>query len=283
MSKADMCFKDALYEITRYGDHDYAYNVRPKWEDGEKAHSFYITQVFNKCDYGYDGVPIQTVRKIAWKSALREILAIYQKRATTREEFESMGITWWESWFNEDGNLGTSYAYQLKKEIEFPEGKMNQVDRVIWLLKNRPMDRRIMTNMFNLEELKDMTLPPCAYSTIWSVRGKKLDMTLIQRSGDAIPAAGFGGINTIQYIFLLAMISRVTGYEIGTFSHYVNNLHIYDRHIEIANKISGAKEYPSPKLWINPDIKDFYDFTDEDIKLIDYKYDLDIKNIPIAV
>jgi len=283
MSKADLMFKENAIEILKYGSNDFDLNVRPRWEDGTPAHSIYITQVFNKHDYNIFGVPIQTVRKIAWKSALREILAIYQKRTTTREEFESMGIMWWNSFFNEQGNLGTSYSYQLKKEIDFPEGKMNQVDRVIWLLKNRPMDRRIMTNMFNLEELKDMALPPCAYSTLWSVRDDKLDLTLIQRSGDGLPAAFFGGINTVQYFFLQAMIAQVTGYEIGTFSHYVNNLHIYDRHVPIVDDLIATETYVAPKLWVNPEIKNFYDFTDEDIKLIDYKYEKVVNNIPIAV
>ena len=118
---------------------------------------------------------------------------------------------------------------------------------------------------------------------MWSIRGEYLDLMLIQRSGDTIPAAGFGGINTIQYYFLQAMVSQVTGYKIGKITHVVNNIHIYDRHIPIAGELLNAKEYESPKLWINPDIKDFYDFTVDDIKLIDYEYDLDIRNIPIAI
>ena len=161
---------------------------------------------------------------------------------------------------------------------------MTQFDRVLYLLKNRPMDRRMITNMFNLEELNDMTLPPCAFMTIWSVRGEYLDLMLIQRSGDSIPAAGFGGINTMQYYFLQAMVAQVTGYKIGKFTHVVNNLHIYSKHMEIAEKLRAELPCDNlPTLWINPDIDNFYDFTDKDIKLIDYEFKCNIKEIDIAI
>lgn len=286
MSRADDIFVGQMNEILTTGSTDEGYYVRPEWEDGTKAHSRYITQSFVSHDSDLFGVPIQTQRKIAWKSALREILALYVHNATTRQEFEDLGITWWDSWFDENDSLGTSYAYQLKKEIDFPIGKMRQFDRVLSLLKSNPMDRRIITNMLNLEEMKDMALPPCAYSTMWSVRRlgdvKYLDMTLIQRSGDA-PVAGFGGINTIQYYFLLAMVAHVSGYKIGNFTHYVNNLHIYEKHIPIIEKVIMEDTHKPPKLWINPEVKDFYDFTENDIKLLDYKYSSEVKGIEIAV
>lgn len=283
MSKADTIFKNQLQEIFETGYTDAEYAVRPVWEDGVQAHSEYITHAIG-VNQPQDGVPIQTVRKIAWKSGLREILAIYQKKATTKKEFEDSKVFWWTPWFDENGTLGKSYAHQLKKKIEFPEGRMTQFDRVLYLLKNNPMDRRIITNMFNLEELNDMTLPPCAFMTMWSVRGNYLDLMLVQRSGDAIPAAGFGGINTIQYYFLQAMIAQITGYEIGKLTHIVNNLHIYNKHQEIAEKLFKVNSsFKPPTLWINKDIKDFYDFTEDDIKLIDYQYHLDIKGIDIAI
>ena len=283
MSVADKIFKNQLQSIFEEGYTDAPFNVRPVWENGEKAHSQYITHAVGVVQ-PWDGVPIQTVRKISWKAGLREILAIYQKKATTKKEFEDAGVFWWEPWFDENGTLGKSYAFQLKKEIEFPEGRMTQFDRVLYLLKNNPMDRRIITNMFNLEELKDMTLPPCAFMTMWSVRGKYLDLMLVQRSGDAIPAAGFGGINTVQYYFLQAMVAQVTGYKIGKLTHVVNNLHIYDKHIDIAEQLFlEGTELKPPTLWINKDIKNFYDFTEDDIELIDYKYQNDIKGIDIAI
>ena len=283
MSVTDEIFKNQLQSIFEEGYTDAPFNVRPVWEDGEKAHSEYITHVVGVAQ-PWNGVPIQTVRKISWKAGLREILAIYQKKATTKKEFEDAGVFWWEPWFDENGTLGKSYAFQLKKEIEFPEGKMTQFDRVLYLLKNNPMDRRIITNMFNLEELKDMTLPPCAFMTMWSVRGEYLDLMLVQRSGDAIPAAGFGGINTVQYYFLQAMVAQVAGYKIGKLTHVVNNLHIYDKHIDIAEQLFlEGTELEPPTLWINKNIKDFYDFTEDDIKLIDYQYHLDIKGIDIAI
>ena len=282
MSKADAIFKyTQLKPILSEGVTDEQYSVRPKWSDGVPAHSKYITHSVANWDAA-DGVPIQTVRKIAWKAGLREILALYQKRATTREEFEQAGVYWWSPWFNEQGNLGTSYAYQLKKEIEFPEGKFNQIDRVIYLLKNDPMNRRIITNMLNLEEMKDMALPPCAFMTMWSVRDKYLDLMLIQRSGDLLPAAGFGGINTVQYYFLWAMIAQVTGYKMGKMTHIVNNLHIYDRHEQIAKDLLNSPTFSSPKIWLNPNISDFYSFSIDDISLEGYIWGQEINNIPIA-
>ena len=283
MSRADDIFKQQLIDILFNGVSDEEHNVRPTWENGTKAYSRYITHSIATTD-PKDGVPIQTIRKIAWKSGLREILAIYQKRATTRKEFEDAGVFWWEPWFDENGTLGKSYAFQLKKEIEFPEGRMTQFDRVLHLLKHNPMDRRIITNMFNLEELNDMTLPPCAFMTMWSVRGNHLDLMLIQRSGDAIPAAGFGGINTVQYYFLQAMVAQVSGYEIGKLTHVVNNLHVYDKHMDIAEQLFIEKtDLPTPLLWINKEITNFYDFTEEDIRLENYQYQNDIKGIDIAI
>lgn len=283
MSTADKIFKNQLQSIFEEGYTDAEFNVRPVWETGESAHSNYITQDVSIWNPWY-GVPIQTLRKIAWKSGLREILAIYQKHAVNREEFEAMGIKWWEPWFNENGDLGTSYAHQLKKVLKYPEGEFRQLDYVIHQLKNNPMNRGMITNMFNMEEIADMALRPCAFMTMWSVRHDKLDLMLVQRSGDMIPAAGFGGINTIQYYFLLAMVAQVTGYKIGKFTHIVNNLHIYDKHTDIAEKLFLEPEiHQSPTLWINPEVKDFYDFTVDDIKLIDYNYNTTVTDIDIAI
>lgn len=281
MSKADKLFHQQIQDILENGYDDTSYTVRPKWPDREPAHSQYITHSTVTWN-AKDGVPIQTGRRIAWKAGLREILALYQKRATTKTEFEKMGVFWWEPWFDENGTLGTSYAHQLKKEIEFPEGKFNQIDRVIWLLKNKPMDRRIITNMFNLEELKDMTLPPCAFMTMWSVRGEFLDLMLVQRSGDLLPAAGFGGVNTVQYYFLWAMIAQVTGYKMGKMTHFINNLHIYDRHKDIAKNLLDAPIFPSPRFSFKRNIHDFYQFSIDDFIVEDYKWGVEIKDIPIA-
>lgn len=279
---ADKIFREQLYETIHHGATDKGQEVRPVWKNGESAYSTYTTHDFRTI-HPHQGVPIQTWRSIPWKLALKEILAIYQKHATTKQEFHNIGIRWWDSWFDKNDSLGTAYSYQLKKKIQFPEGEFTQFDRVLWLLKNKPMDRRIISNMLNLEEMVDMALPACAFMTMWSVRGEYLDLILVQRSGDFYPAAGFGGVNSIQYYFLLAMVSQATGYKIGKFSHLVNNLHIYNKHDIYLSDAMKANTHPSPTLWINPDIKDFYDFTDEDIKLIDYKYDTTIKNIPIAI
>ena len=279
---ADKMLINQIDQILNYpeGD-DTGELIRPVWSDGISAYSKYITHSTITWNAEW-GVPIQTLRQIAWQAGLREILAIYQKKATTRDEFRAMGINWWDPWFNEEETLGKSYAYQLKKEIDFPEGRMNQIDRVIHLLKTRPHDRRIITNMLNLEELKDMTLPPCAFMTMWSVSGDKLNLMLVQRSGALLPAAGFGGINTVQYYFLLLMIAQVTGFKPGKFTHVINNLHIYDRHESLARQMMKAETQPLPTVWVNPNITDFYDFTADDIKLIDYTWDLQIRDIPIA-
>lgn len=283
MSYADKIIKDQINRILTEGVTDKGLEVRPIWNGGEKAHTKYITHQIATVT-PEQGVPIQTIRKIAWKSALREILAIYQKHATTREEFEAMGIKWWEPWFNEEGHLGTSYSHQLKKKLKYPEGEFTQFDYIIHQLKNNPMNRGMITNMFNMEEISDMALRPCAFLTMWSVRGEYLDLMLVQRSGDLVPAAGFGGVNTIQYYFLLAMVAQVTGYKIGKFTHVINNLHIYDRHTDIAMQLFAEEPISmAPTLWINPDIKDFYDFTENDIKLIDYKYSGNVKDIDIAI
>ena len=282
MAIADVKFEKQLRKIELHGYSDRGNEVRPVWEDGESAYTKYIAHS-SISHSPFEGVPIQTGRRIPWKLALREILAIYQKHATTKQEFHDMGIKWWDSWFDEEDSLGTSYAHQLKKTISFPEGSFTQFDRVLWLLKNKPMDRRIITNMLNLEEMYLMALPPCAFMTMWTVTGRSLNLMLIQRSGDVIPAAGFGGVNTIQYYFLLAMVAQVSGYEIGKFTHVVNNLHIYEEHLQYLPDLYGAQTSDPPELWVNPKVKDFYDFTEDDIKLIDYKYDVTIKDIPIAI
>lgn len=282
MSSADYKFREQVRELEKWGVRDDLLTVRPIWEDGTPAHSLYVTHSYTT-HMPEEGFPIQTMRKIPWKSALREILAIYQRHATTKQEFHDMGIKWWDSWFNEEESLGTSYSYQLKKRIQFPEGEFTQFDRVLWLLKNKPMDRRMITNMFNLEEMTDMALPPCAFLTMWAVRGEYLDLVLVQRSGDLIPAAGFGGVNTVQYYFLLAMVAQVSGYKTGKFSHLINNLHIYDRHRKYILPLFNAEIHEPPTLWLNESITNFYDFTENDIKLIDYKYNQAIKNIPIAI
>lgn len=282
MAYADIIFKNNVRNILINGTTDNGYNVRPKWKDGTPAHTKYVTHVVNEYDIAKYGIPILTIRPIAWKTGLKEILWIYRDKSNDVNLLEEKyGVKYWRSWANEQGNLKKSYGYQMNKEIDFPEGKFTQMDRVIYLLKNDPMNRRITTNMLNLEDMKDMTLPPCCYETWWVVRDGYLDMMLIQRSGDLIPASG--AINVTQYALLLAMVAQVTGYKVGKFTHVINNLHIYDRHIPIALELLQRAEYPQPNWYINPNITDFYDFEITDFSIENYKAGEPIKDIPIAI
>lgn len=282
MAYADKIFKDNLSNVLENGVWDTDYEVRPRWSDGNSAHTKYVTHVINTYDIEKEGLPILTLRPIAWKTGLKEMFWIYQDQTNDVDILEEKyGVMYWREWANKFNNLGKAYGYQMAKKIDFPEGYFTQLDRVIYLLKTDPMNRRITTNILPLDEMMDMELPACCYETWWSVRDGRLDMMLIQRSGDAIPAAG--SINVTQYAMLLMMIAQITGYSVGKFTHVINNLHIYDKHIDIAKELLGRKEYSQPKLWINPNVTDFYDFKSEHFQLINYKHGEQIKNIPIAI
>lgn len=281
MAYADKIFQNNLKRVLKKGVWDTGYKVRPKWSDGEPAHTLYTGVIFNEYDIADKGFPITTLRPVAWKTGLKELLWIYQDKSNDVNFLkEKYGVNYWDSWANEEGNLGLAYGAQMAKVIDFPEGTFTQLDRVIYLLKNDPMNRRIATEMLNLEEMKKMTLAPCAHATEWLVRGEYLDMKLDQRSNDMIAAQS---INVSQYALLLMMIAQVTGYKAGKLYHVITNMHIYDRHIDMAKKLLKRKTYKQPLLLINPEIKNFYDFTPDDFKLINYKTGEQIKNIPIAI
>ncbi|MGJ0846457.1 thymidylate synthase [Tissierella praeacuta] len=282
MAYADKIFKDNLRNVLVNGVWDTDYNVRPKWSDSSPAHTKYITHVVNTYDIAKEGLPILTIRPIAWKTGLKEIFWIYQDQSNDVDVLEEKyNVNYWREWANEFNHLGTAYGYQMAKKINFPEGTYKQLDRVIHLLKTDPMNRRITTNMLPLDEMIYMELPACCYETWWSVREGYLDMMLIQRSGDLIPAAG--ALNVTQYALLLTMISQITGYRVGKMTHVINNLHIYNRHLEIAEKLLNRKEYEQPILHVNSKIDDFYDFRVEDFKLENYQHGEQIKDIPIAI
>jgi thymidylate synthase len=195
---------------------------------------------------------------------------MWQKKSNVVDELgKSASI--WRAWEGEDGTIGKTYGYQLGKKAKYSYGELDQVDNLIYLLKNKPMDRRMITTMWCPEELHEMNLPPCVYQCLFDVANGKLNCTVIQRSGDLLAAAASGGWDTMQYAILTHMLAQVCGYEVGELVHIVNNLHIYDRHVEVAKEIMNNPEYPAPVLKLNPDVKDFYAFTEDDFELIGYQ------------
>lgn len=289
MSRVDELYIESAKNILENGyKENEAENslVRAKWDGKEAAYAIYLPQQVTS--YKAGEVPIINLRKIPWKSGIKEILWIYQDRSNDVSLLkEKYNVHYWDEWQNEEGNLGKSYGYQIAKSIKSPEtGEMTtQIKRVIEELRNNPLNRRIFMSMMDMDDLADMTLIPCAFMTMWTVAGKKLNLTLIQRSGDFLAAAGPGSVNAFQYYALLRMVAQVTGYEAGDFMHFVQNLHIYDRHIDTVKSISQIelKEDSLPKLILNPDIKEFADFTIEDFTLEDYNPDDKKYNIDIAI
>lgn len=288
MSRVDKIFIEKAEEIIEFGNNEKdakINNVRAVWNDDKSAYTTYLAQ--QVITYKSGEVPITNLRKQAWKTAIKELLWIYKDRCNSVVNLkEKYNVNYWDSWANEEGSLGTAYGYQTAKTFKSPEtGKyINQVHRLIEQLKENPLNRRLIITLYDVDDLSEMTLIPCAFMTMWTVVGDKLNMTLIQRSGDFLAAAGPGGINSFQYYVLLRMVAQVTGYEAGEMVHFVQNLHIYDKHIEMVKEvITKDSDKPQPTLWINPDVKDFDSFTIDDFKLLDYHPDETKYNIPIAI
>jgi len=290
MSRVDKIFIEKASEILDegYSEKDLNSAVRPVWDDGDESESAYTKYTTQQVvEYKEGEVPITNLRKIAWKTAIKEILWIYKDKCNNVKNLkEKYNVHYWDSWTNEEGSLGTAYGYQTAKTFKSPEtGQyINQVDRLIEQLRTNPLNRRLIISLYDVDDLADMTLIPCAFLTMWSVRADKLDLTLVQRSGDFLAAAGPGGINSFQYYALLRMIAQVTGLKPGKFMHLVQNLHIYDRHIETVKEVMAEdSEIDGPSLWINPEVKELKDFTIEDFKLENYKASNKKYNIPIAI
>ena len=269
MSLADKFFKEEVEKLLECGFNDEAYEVRPKWPDGTPAHTIKTFCAVRRYDLSKE-FPVLTLRTQAFKGVVRELLWMWQKKSNIVNELGKSAPIW-RAWEDENGTIGKTYGYQLGKKAKYAYGEFDQVDNVIYLLKNRPMDRRMITTMWCPEELHEMTLPPCVYETIWDVNDGKLNCTVIQRSGDMLAAASSGGWDTMQYAILTHMFAQVCGYEVGELVHIVNNLHIYDRHVEVVKEIMDNPEFAAPKFWINPNVKDFYAFTEDDFELIDYQ------------
>ena len=251
-------------------------DIRARWEDGSPAYTIKRFGIVNRYDLSEE-FPALTLRKTAIKTAVDELLWIWQKKSNNIKDLKGKI---WDEWADETGSIGKAYGYQMAQKYRFPQGEMDQVDNVIWLLKNTPQSRRIITNIYNFNDLSEMHLQPCAYSMTFNVTGNKLNAILNQRSQDILAANNW---NVCQYAILVMMLARVCGYEPGELVHVIADAHIYDKHIPTIKELISREEYPAPKVRLNPEIKDFYDFTADDVIIEDYKSGEQIKNIPIAI
>lgn len=276
MSLADHLFKNMCNDILENGVSTEGEKVRPKWEDGSFAYTIKKFGVVNRYDLSKE-FPALTLRKTALKSCVDEILWIWQKKSNNIKDLNSHI---WDSWADENGSIGKAYGYQLGVKHQYKEGEMDQVDRVLFDLKNNPYSRRIMTNLYVHQDLHEMNLYPCAYSMTFNVTGNKLNAILNQRSQDILAANNW---NVVQYAVLLHMFAQVSGLVAGELVHVIADAHIYDRHIPLIKDLITREPYEAPTFWINPEIKDFYQFTTEDFRLDNYQAGPQIKNIPVAV
>ena len=276
MSKADVLFVNMCREILDNGYSTEGQKVRARWEEGTPAHTIKTFGVVNRYNL-WEEFPALTLRPTAIKSAVDEMLWIWQKKSNNIKDLNSHI---WDEWADENGSIGKAYGYQLGVKYRFAQGEMDQVDNVIWQLKNQPYSRRIMTNIYNFADLMEMGLEPCAYSMTFNVTGNRLNAILNQRSQDILAANNW---NVVQYSVLVHMLAQVCGFEPGTLMHVISDAHIYDRHVDIIREMIERPQFPAPKFRLNPDVKDFYDFTVDDIIVEDYQKNPQIKNIPIAV
>lgn len=276
MSLADKIFIDNCTDIMENGVWDTDYPVRPKWLDGTPAHTVKKFCIVNRYDLQKE-FPILTLRRTAFKSAIDEILWIWQKKSNNIHELKSHI---WDSWADETGSIGKAYGYQLGVKHKYKEGEFDQVDRVLFDLKNNPHSRRIMTNIYTFADLNEMHLYPCAYSMTFNVSGDTLNGILNQRSNDVAVANNW---NVVQYAVLLHMFAQVSGLKAGELVHVIADAHIYDRHIPVVKKMLLNKQFPAPKFVINPSVKNFYDFTVDDFSLENYEFNKIEEKFEVAV
>ena len=276
MSLADELFINMCSDIIENGYSTEGEKVRPKWEDGSYAYTIKKFGVVNRYDLSKE-FPAITLRKTYIKSAIDELLWIWQKKSNNVHDLKSHI---WDSWADENGSIGKAYGYQLGVKHQYKEGMMDQVDRLLYDLKNNPYSRRMMTNIYVHQDLHEMNLYPCAYSMTFNVTGDRLNAILNQRSQDVLTANNW---NVVQYAALVYMIAQVTGFKPGELVHVIADAHIYDRHIPLVEELIQRPVHDAPKFALNPEIKDFYDFTPEDVTVTDYVTGPQIKNIPVAV
>lgn len=276
MSEADKLFVNMCEKILTEGFSTEGETVRARWEDGSPAYTIKTFGVVNRYDLSEE-FPALTLRPTAIKSATDEILWIWQRKSNNIHDLKPHI---WDEWADEDGSIGKAYGYQMAKKYKFAQGEMDQVDNVLWQLKNQPQSRRIMTNIYNFEDLSEMNLEPCAYSMTFNVTGNKLNAILNQRSQDILAANNW---NVVQYSILLMMFAQVSGLIPGQLVHVISDAHIYNKHVPVIEELIKRPQYPAPKVKLNPEVKNFYDFTTADIIVEDYQTNPQILNIPIAI
>ena len=282
MSYADKLFIDMCEDILANGTSTEGEKVRPHWEDGAAAYTIKKFGVCNRYDLRKE-FPAITLRRTALKSAMDEILWIYQRKSNNIHDLNS---SIWDEWADEAGSIGKAYGYQIGVKHKYKEGEFDQMDRVLWDLKHNPYSRRIITNMYNHHDLSEMHLYPCAYMVTYNVTKRPgdekltLNMVLTQRSQDVLAANNW---NVAQYAILLMMVAQACDMIPGELVHMIADAHIYDRHVPIIQELIKRPTYPAPTVKLNPDVKDFYAFTTKDLIVENYQHGEQIKNIPIAI
>ncbi|MBE6468618.1 MAG: thymidylate synthase [Coriobacteriaceae bacterium] len=282
MSKADELFVSMCRDILDHGTTTEGERVRPRWEDGTPAYTIKNFGVTNRYDLREE-FPALTLRRTALKSAMDEVLWIYQRKSNNIHDLNSHI---WDQWADEDGTIGKAYGYQIAQKSRYPEGEFDQMDRVLFDLERTPFSRRIMTNMYTFDDLFEMNLYPCAYSVTYNVTLEQgdsrptLNMVLMQRSQDILAANNW---NVCQYAILLMMVARHAGMEAGELLHVIVDAHIYDRHVPIIRELIERPQHPAPRVSLNPEVTNFYDFTTDDLIVEGYETGPQVKGIPIAV
>ena len=276
MSKADLIYRENCRAILECGVWDTDREVRPRWEDGTPAHTVKLFGIVNRYNL-QEEFPIMTLRRTFYRSCVDELLWIWQQKSNDVHKLHSHI---WDAWADENGTIGKAYGYQLGVKHQYPEGEFDQVDRVLYDLKNNPASRRILTNIYNFADLHEMGLYPCAYSMTFNVSGNTLNAILNQRSQDMLTANNW---NVVQYAVLVHMMAQVSGLVPGEFVHVIADCHIYDRHVPLVEKMLEKEPLPAPKFWLDPEIRDFYAFTRDSVRFEDYRYHEFPDKIPVAV
>jgi thymidylate synthase len=276
MSKADLIFMDNCKRILTEGVWDSDLPVRPRWADGIPAHTVKLFGLVNRYDLRQE-FPILTIRRTYLQSAVDELLWIWQKKSNDVHQLRSRI---WDQWADEQGSIGKAYGYQLGVKHQYQEGMFDQVDRILYDLKHNPASRRIISNIYVHQDLHAMALYPCAYSMTFNVSGNRLNAILNQRSQDMLVANNW---NVCQYAALVHLFAQASGLAAGELVHVIADAHIYDRHVPLVLEMLGREPLPAPRLFVNPDVSDFYRFTRDDLRLEGYRFHTLLENIPVAV